>query len=74
MLSLIHPSNYPMDTKPLRKMSEEAAVNRDKWYTTFVNEVNKQKKFTQVVDDDEPGLVDDEPGFVDDDDSGDLHL
>eukprot|EP00971_Amphidinium_carterae_P245956 4885320-Amphidinium_carterae.1 len=47
MLSLIHPSNYPTATKALRKMSEEAAVCRDKWYTTFVNEVTKQTKFTQ---------------------------
>eukprot|EP00971_Amphidinium_carterae_P228217 4526894-Amphidinium_carterae.1 len=66
MLSLIHPSNYPT-TKKLQKMSEEAAVNRDKWYTTFVNEGNKQKTFTQVVDDDDSEVVDD-------DDLGDLHL
>eukprot|EP00971_Amphidinium_carterae_P179946 3569480-Amphidinium_carterae.1 len=53
MLSLIDPSNYPMDTKPLRRMSEEAAVCRNKWYTTFVSEVNKQKTFTQVASDDD---------------------
>eukprot|EP00971_Amphidinium_carterae_P124947 2475259-Amphidinium_carterae.1 len=49
MLSLIHPSNYPTSTKALRKISEKAAVNRDKWNTTFVNKVNKQKTFTEVV-------------------------
>eukprot|EP00971_Amphidinium_carterae_P263703 5231668-Amphidinium_carterae.1 len=65
MLALIDPANYPTSTKSLRKMSDIAAVNRKKWYTTFVNEVNNQKTFTQVA---EP---ENEPGS---DDAGDLHL
>eukprot|EP00971_Amphidinium_carterae_P120191 2381097-Amphidinium_carterae.1 len=65
MLALINPSNYPTSTKSLKKMSDAAAVNRKKWYTIFVNEINKQKTFTQVARDaEEP---EDEPGFVDDD-------
>eukprot|EP00971_Amphidinium_carterae_P001061 20906-Amphidinium_carterae.1 len=38
MLALVDPANYPTSTKSLRKMSDEAAVNRKNWYTFFVEE------------------------------------
>eukprot|EP00971_Amphidinium_carterae_P263608 5229929-Amphidinium_carterae.1 len=70
-MALIDPANYPTSDESLRKMSELSEANRKKWYTSFVNKVNKQKTFTQVASDtDEP---DNETGFVDDD-SGNLHL
>eukprot|EP00971_Amphidinium_carterae_P043432 854765-Amphidinium_carterae.1 len=58
MLALIDPSNYPTSSKPLRKMSKQAAVNRRKWYTSFVNEVTKQATYTQVAADSSEGSGD----------------
>eukprot|EP00971_Amphidinium_carterae_P350179 6491420-Amphidinium_carterae.1 len=59
-MSLIYPSNYPTDTKQLRKIVRRRQLTETSGMQPL-SKVNKQKKFTQVVDDDEPGIVDDDP-------------